>query len=249
MKARVLHDMLQQLGDAAVQAGRPPPRLLAVSKTQAATAVAELAAAGQREFGENYVQEARAKQTQLSALAVGADPRIDASTLQWHLIGHLQSNKAKDAAELFNWVQTVDRPTLVHALASYRAGDRPPLNVLIQVNIDDEASKHGCAPGEVAALADAIASQSRLRLRGLMVIPTPHEDPEMRRPAFRRTRELFEVLQQAHSSVDTLSMGMSDDAHVAIAEGATMVRIGTALFGPRDRDQAPGAGDRGNATA
>ncbi len=250
MAARVLRDILQQLGDAAVQARRSPPRLLAVSKTQAATAVAELAAAGQREFGENYVQEARAKQVELSA---GTDWRIDASTLQWHLIGHLQSNKARDAAELFDWVQTVDRLKLVGALASHRADERPPLNVLIQVNIDDEASKHGCAPGEVAALAEAVASQPRLRLRGLMVIPIPHADPEMRRPAFRRTRELFEVLQRAHPGVDTLSMGMSDDAHVAVAEGATMVRIGTALFGARggalDGSRGPGAGNWGGATA
>lgn len=232
---RVLHDILQQLDDAAVQAGGKPPRLLAVSKTQAATAVAELAAAGQREFGENYVQEARAKQLALAELAGGKAPRVAPQTLQWHLIGHLQSNKARDAAELFDWVQTVDRTRLATALASHRADDRPPLNVLIQVNIDREASKHGCSPDEVAALADAIASRPRLRLRGLMVIPTPHADPELRRPAFRRTRELFEVLQAAHSGVDTLSMGMSDDAHVAIAEGATMVRIGTALFGARNR--------------
>ncbi|MDQ3286850.1 MAG: YggS family pyridoxal phosphate-dependent enzyme [Pseudomonadota bacterium] len=249
MKARALHDILQQLEDAAVQAGRQPPRLLAVSKTQPAMAVAELAAAGQREFGENYVQEARAKQLELSELAIGVDPQVDASTLQWHLIGHLQSNKARDAAELFDWVQTVDRLKLVDSLACHRADERAPLNLLIQVNIDDEASKHGCSPDEVMALADAISSQPRLRLRGLMVIPTPHDDPEMRRPAFRRTRELFEALQRAHPGVDTLSMGMSDDAHVAIAEGATMVRIGTALFGARGANKGSGAEDRGSSAA
>jgi pyridoxal phosphate enzyme (YggS family) len=224
VRASALQDMQLKLENAAEASGRPVPRLLAVSKTQDATAVAELAAAGQRAFGENYVQETAAKQPALAALG-----------LEWHLIGHLQSNKAREAATLFDWVQTVDRAKLVTALAQHRAADRPPLNVLIQVNIDDEASKHGCQPGDVPALADAIAAQPRLRLRGLMVIPTPHPDPEQRRGAFRRTRELFEALRAAHPGVDTLSMGMSDDHAIAIAEGATMVRIGTALFGARPR--------------
>ena len=224
MRASALQDMQLKLENAAEASGRPVPRLLAVSKTQDATAVAELAAAGQRAFGENYVQETAAKQPALAALG-----------LEWHLIGHLQSNKAREAATLFDWVQTVDRAKLVTALAQHRADDRPPLNVLIQVNIDDEASKHGCQPGDVPALADAIAAQPRLRLRGLMVIPTPHPDPEQRRGAFRRTRALFEALRAAHPGVDTLSMGMSDDHAIAIAEGATMVRIGTALFGARPR--------------
>jgi len=234
--APVLHDILQQLGDAAANAGRPRPRLLAVSKKQPATAVADLAAAGQVEFGENYVQEALNKQTQLARLSATTHPHLRPSALKWHLIGHLQSNKAKEAAALFDWVQTVDRVKLVAALAAHRRDDQPPLNVLIQVNIDHEASKHGCAPEEVAALAQAIALQPRLRLRGLMVIPTPHTDPEQRRPAFRRSRELFERLRRDHPQVDTLSMGMSDDAAIAIAEGATMVRIGTALFGARPPD-------------
>ena len=237
MPAPALHDILQQLGDAAANPGRPRPRLLAVSKKQPATAVAELAAAGQTEFGENYVQEAIGKQTQLAQLAATTHPGIDPSTLRWHLIGHLQSNKARDAAALFDWVQTVDRAKLVTLLAAHRRDDQPPLNVLIQVDIDDEATKHGCAPDEVAALARAIELQPRLRLRGLMVIPTPHADPAQRRPAFRRSRELFERLQRDHPHVDTLSMGMSDDAAIAIAEGATMVRIGTALFGARPADR------------
>lgn len=224
MRARALKDILQSLQNAADAGGRPVPRLLAVSKTQDATAVAELAGAGQRAFGENYVQEAAAKQAAL----VGHG-------LEWHLIGHLQSNKAREAAELFDWVQTVDRPKLVEALARHRAADRAALNVLIQVNIDDEASKHGCQPNDVPALAAAIAARPTLRLRGLMVIPTPHPDPEQRRDAFRRTHALFEALQAGHPGVDTLSMGMSDDFAVAIAEGATMVRIGTALFGARAR--------------
>ncbi|MFC5593607.1 YggS family pyridoxal phosphate-dependent enzyme [Lysobacter niastensis] len=222
MLTHALQDVLLRLENAARAAQRPVPRLLAVSKTQPATAVAELAACGQRAFGENYVQEAAAKQAQLNALA-----------LEWHLIGHLQSNKAREAAVLFDWVQTVDRAKLVQALALHRPADRAPLNVLIQVNIDDESSKHGCRPDEVAALAAAVAGEPRLRLRGLMVIPQPHPDIEQRRGAFRRTRELFEALQHDHPDADTLSMGMSDDCPIAIAEGATMVRVGTALFGSR----------------
>jgi len=217
-----LHETLHRLDNAAAACGRPRPRLLAVSKKQAATAVAELAAAGQHSFGENYVQEAAAKQAELNSLG-----------LEWHLIGHLQSNKAKDAAALFDWVQTVDRERLAVALGKHRSADRPPLNVLIQVNVDDEASKHGCQPDEVAGLAAAIVAQSRLQLRGLMVIPTPHPVVEQRRAAFQRTRALFEALRAAHPQVDTLSMGMSDDLEVAIEEGATMVRVGTALFGAR----------------
>lgn len=222
MLAERLRATLQSLENTVIAAHRPVPRLLAVSKTRTATEVATLARAGQRAFGENYVQEAQAKAGELADM-----------DLEWHLIGHLQSNKAQAAAETFDWVQTIDRLKLVAALANHRPPQRPPLNVLIQVNIDDEAGKHGCEPGEVDALAQAIAAQPRLRLRGLMVIPTPHADPEQRRPAFRRTRELFERLQRSHPHIDTLSMGMSDDAAVAIAEGATMVRIGTALFGAR----------------
>ncbi|QGW66998.1 YggS family pyridoxal phosphate-dependent enzyme [Lysobacter soli] len=217
-----MKDITLQLQNAAASAGRPGPRLLAVSKTQDATAVAELADAGQRAFGENYVQEAAGKAAELAGRG-----------LEWHLIGHLQSNKAPVAAALFDWIQTVDRPKLVEALARHRPADRPPLNVLIQVNIDDEASKHGCQPDDVPALARAIAAEPRLCLRGLMAIPTPHPDPERRRDAFRRTHALFDALRAGYPTVDTLSMGMSDDYAIAIAEGATMVRIGTALFGAR----------------
>lgn len=229
MLAHGLHDLLQRLDNVARQAGRPSPRLLAVSKFQSATAVAELAAAWRRErpgevpaFGENYVQEAQAKQAALS------DPG-----LEWHLVGHLQSNKAREAAALFDWVQSVDRAKLVAALAAHRDPARAPLNVLVQVNIDEEAGKHGCRPGDVPALAAAIAAQPRLALRGLMAIPAPVPDPERRRDAFRRMRALFERLRAAHPRVDTLSMGMSDDVEMAVAEGATMVRVGTALFGAR----------------
>ena len=222
MLAQRLSATLESLENAATAGQRPLPRLLAVSKTQPVAAIAALAAAGQKAFGENYVQEAQHK---VLALAGGG--------LEWHLIGHLQSNKAELASGLFDWVQTVDRAKLVEALARYRPESRPPLNVLVQVNIDDEASKHGCRPEEVPALAAAIARQPRLRLRGLMAIPTPHADLEVRRPAYRDMATLFQQLSEWHPGIDTLSMGMSDDYPLAIAEGATMVRIGTALFGAR----------------
>ncbi|CAA9321839.1 MAG: UPF0001 protein YggS [uncultured Lysobacter sp.] len=225
MTKPALDEVLRRLDTAARQARQPLPRLLAVSKTQSGEAVAELARAGQQAFGENYVQEAVAKRARLQALGLA---------LEWHLIGHLQTNKAREAADAFDWVQTVDRLRVVEALTRHRDPARGALQVLIQVNVDDEASKHGCRPEEVDALADAIAVHPVLQLRGLMVIPTPHPDPEARRPAFRRTRELFEALRAGHTGIDTLSMGMSDDADIAIAEGATMVRIGTALFGRRE---------------
>ncbi|HVJ39482.1 MAG TPA: YggS family pyridoxal phosphate-dependent enzyme, partial [Stenotrophomonas sp.] len=196
--------------------------LLAVSKTQPAEAVAALAAEGQQAFGENYVQEAAAKIAQLQSAG-----------LEWHLIGHLQSNKAEQAARLFDWVQTVDRPKLVTALARHRPAERGPLDVLIQVNIDDEQSKHGCAPADIAALAAQIGAEPPLRLRGLMAIPAPFPERERRQAAFLRMRGLFDDLAQRWPSVDTLSMGMSGDFADAIAAGATMVRIGTALFGAR----------------
>lgn len=222
--ATPLPQILSNLHNAAAAAGRPPPRLLAVSKTQPAEAVAALAAQGQTAFGENYVQEALAKMQELQPLGV-----------EWHLIGHLQSNKAEPVATHFDWVQSVDRPKLVAALARYRPAERGPLNVLIQVNIDDESSKHGCAPDDVDALAATIAAEPNLRLRGLMAIPAPWPDAERRRDAFVRMRTLFEALAAGHPQVDTLSMGMSSDYAEAIAEGATLVRIGTALFGARPR--------------
>jgi len=222
--ATPLPQILSNLHNAAAAAGRPPPRLLAVSKTQPAEAVAALAAQGQTAFGENYVQEALAKMQELQPLG-----------LEWHLIGHLQSNKAEPVATHFDWVQSVDRPKLVAALARYRPAERGPLNVLIQVNIDDESSKHGCAPDDVDALAATIAAEPNLRLRGLMAIPAPWPDAERRRDAFVRMRTLFEALAAGHAQVDTLSMGMSSDYAEAIAEGATLVRIGTALFGARPR--------------
>jgi pyridoxal phosphate enzyme (YggS family) len=222
MLADTLSETLQRLENAADAAHRPAPALLAVSKLQAAAAVAELARAGQRAFGENYVQEAQDKIAELAGM-----------DLEWHLIGHLQSNKADIAARLFDWVQTVDRHKLIGALSRNRPADRPPLNVLIQVNIDDEASKHGCRPEEIDALAEAIAVAPALRLRGLMAIPAPHPDPAARIAAFSRMKTLHDRLASQYPGADTLSMGMSDDFAQAIAYGATMVRIGTALFGAR----------------
>ena len=224
MLANDLHEVLQALDNAARQLDRPAPRLLAVSKTQPPEAIRALAGLGQRAFGENYVQEALRKQAALAGLE-----------LEWHLIGHLQSNKAADAARAFDWVQSVDRAKLVDALARHRPADLPPLNVLVQVNIDDETSKHGCRPDEVDALAAAIALQPRLTLRGLMAIPSPGPDLRRRRQAFAAMKRLFDALAGRFPTVDTLSMGMSEDYLAAFEEGATMVRIGTALFGARKR--------------
>ena len=222
MLTHAMHEVLQRLDNASRDHGRPRPRLLAVSKTRPAAAMAALATAGQSAFGENYVQEAQSKHSELAGMA-----------LEWHLIGHLQSNKVRDAAALFDWVQTVDRAKLVGALARHRPDTLPPLNILLQVNIDDESSKHGCQPEEVAALASAVSAEPRLALRGLMAIPAPHPETARRRDAFRRMKILFDSLAARYPQVDTLSMGMSDDIELAIAEGATMVRVGTALFGAR----------------
>lgn len=233
-----LDAVLEGMTAAATAAGRPAARLLAVSKTRPAEAIAEVAASlharntGPVAFGENYVQEALAKQSALAGLGI-----------EWHLIGHLQSNKAREAAAAFDWVQTVDRPKLIEALAHHRAiadaRARAPLNVLIQVNIDDEASKHGCRPDEIDAIASAIADRPALRLRGLMAIPAPDPDMQRRRNAFRRMRALFDALASRYAGIDTLSMGMSEDYALAIAEGATMVRVGSALFGARPPKSAP----------
>jgi len=208
----------------ALAAARPAPGagLVAVSKTQPAAAVRALAALGQRAFGENYVQEALAKQRELTGL-----------TLEWHLIGPLQSNKCREAARHFDWVQSVDRAKLLPLLDRERPADRPPLNVLLQINIDAEANKSGCTPEAVMALADQASALPRLRLRGLMAIPEPHPEEARRRSAFARMRVLFGALRSRHSGCDTLSMGMSEDWPLALAEGATLIRVGSALFGAR----------------
>ncbi len=206
----------------AAAAGMAPATLIAVSKVQPASAVGQLHALGQVAFGENYVQEALAKMAELSDCAI-----------EWHLIGPLQSNKCREVAEHFDWLQTLDRAKLIPMLARYRPPGRDPLNVLIQVNIDDEDSKSGVAPDQVAALAAAVSAEPRLRLRGIMSIPTPWPTLDQRRASFQRLRGLFEQLKIAHPQIDTLSMGMSEDFELALHEGATMVRVGSALFGAR----------------
>jgi hypothetical protein len=214
-------ELCQRIATAARRAGRPV-RLLAVSKGQPAAAIRELAGRGQRAFGENYVQEALAKQRALAELP-----------LEWHMIGPLQSNKCREVARHFSWLQSLDREKLIEPLARARPDHLPPLDVLIEVNIDAEPGKAGCPPAAVAALAARVAATPRLRLRGLMAIPAASHGPEARRDAFRRMYALYTALRAAFPEVDTLSMGMSEDFEIAIEEGATMVRIGTALFGPR----------------
>jgi len=198
--------------------------LLCVSKTFAADDVRAAFEAGERCFGENYVQEGIDK---IDALA---DLRAQ---IEWHLIGPLQSNKTRVVAERFDWVHSVDRLKIAQRLAEQRPADLAPLNVCLQVNISGEASKSGLAPGEVAAVAQAVARLPRLRLRGLMAIPEPAGDVEAQRVPHRALRELLEALNVSGLALDALSMGMSADLEAAVLEGATMVRVGTAIFGTR----------------
>jgi len=208
----------------AVQRAVTSIHLLAVSKTKPAAALREAHAAGVRDFGENYLQEARAKQIELADLP-----------LCWHFIGPIQSNKTRDIAEHFAWVHSVDRLKIAQRLSEQRPADLPPLNICIQVNVSGEASKSGCTPADLPALAAAISALPRLKLRGLMAIPEPTEDRAEQDAAFAQVRSLQERLNMG---LDTLSMGMSHDLESAIAQGATWVRIGTALFGARDYGQA-----------
>ncbi|MNF49174.1 hypothetical protein D3C84_304390 [compost metagenome] len=197
--------------------------LLAVSKTKPAAAVREAFAAGIRDFGENYLQEALGKQAELTDLP-----------LSWHFIGPIQSNKTRAIAENFDWVHSVDRLKIAQRLSEQRPEDLPPLNICIQVNVSGEASKSGCNLAELPALAAAIVTLPRLKLRGLMAIPEPTEDRAAQDAAFATVRTLQDSL---NLPLDTLSMGMSHDLEAAIAQGATWVRIGTALFGARDYGQ------------
>ena len=194
--------------------------LLAVSKTKPAAAIRLAHAAGLRDFGENYLQEALEKQAELSDLP-----------LIWHFIGPIQSNKTRAIAEHFAWVHSVDRLKIAERLSAQRPPHLPPLNICLQVNVSGEPSKSGCSPQDLPALAQAVSQLPHLKLRGLMTIPQPTEDRAAQRAAFARLRELQERL---NLGLDTLSMGMSHDLEAAIAEGATWVRIGTALFGVRD---------------
>ncbi len=208
-----------------MEAGRRPEdvHLLAVSKKQPLEKIVEAAAAGHRDFGENIVQEGIEKVTKLAE-----------KKLCWHFIGHLQSNKTRPVAEHFDWVHSVDTLKIAKRLSEQRPASLGTLNVCIQVNIDEEASKSGVPAGEVAELARAVAVLPRLRLRGLMCLPAIRKTFDEQRLPFARTRELAEALAREGIALDTLSMGMSDDFRAAIMEGATIVRIGTAVFGPRD---------------
>lgn len=211
-----------RIREAAQAAARNPDQvhLLAVSKTQPAEAIRQACQAGLHDFGENYLQEALEKQADLADLP-----------LTWHFIGPIQSNKTKSIAEHFDWVHSVDRLKIAQRLSDQRPESLPPMNICLQVNVSGEASKSGCEPQDVPQLVQAIAALPRLRLRGLMAIPEPTDDPTEQRAAFARLRHLQAELQM---DLDTLSMGMSQDLEAAIAEGATWVRIGTALFGARD---------------
>ena len=218
-----LTQVLQRIRKAEIRAGRPEGAvtLLAVSKTQPAAAIRALAQAGQRHFGENYLQEALAKQEELA----------DLSDLVWHFIGPIQSNKTRFIASRFDWVHSVDRLKIAERLSEQRPAEWPPLNICLQVNISHETSKSGVDPAELPELAQAVAKLPRLRLRGLMAIPAPAHDLEGQRRPFRELRQTLETLEAP--GLDTLSMGMSEDLEAAILEGATCVRVGTALFGPR----------------
>ncbi|MBA6045813.1 YggS family pyridoxal phosphate-dependent enzyme [Pseudomonas lactis] len=207
----------------AVQRDASSIHLLAVSKTKPAQAVRDAYAAGLHDFGENYLQEALGKQADLTDLP-----------LSWHFIGPIQSNKTRAIAENFAWVHSVDRLKIAQRLSEQRPTDLPPLNICIQVNVSGEASKSGCTPADLPALATAISALPRLKLRGLMAIPEPTEDRAEQDAAFATVRDLQASL---NLPLDTLSMGMSHDLESAIAQGATWVRIGTALFGARDYGQ------------
>ncbi len=214
------------IGVAATQSGRrlDEIELLAVSKTFPENALREAYHAGQHSFAENYVQEALDKMAALQDLA-----------MTWHFIGPIQSNKTRAIAENFAWVHSVDRLKIAERLSEQRPANMPPLQICLQVNIGNEASKSGAAPSEVEALAEEVIKQPHLKLRGLMAIPAPNDEVTIQRNGFAQLRQLRDQLKQQGLQLDTLSMGMSHDFAAAIAEGATMVRIGTAIFGDRKK--------------
>ena len=220
-----LQAVLARISEAARICGRSPDeiRLLAVSKTRPASSVQEAARAGQKAFGENYVQE-------------GVDKVREAGMpdLEWHFIGPLQSNKTRPVAEAFQWVHSVDRIKIAERLSLQRPDSLPPLQICLQVNISNEDTKSGIPAEEIANLARQISRLPRLKLRGLMTIPAPSAGCVQQRLPFRRLRELFEQLNREGFALDTLSMGMSNDIEAAIAEGATLLRVGTAIFGERN---------------
>lgn len=223
------NSILEKIRQAEQLCGRSPNsvQLLAVSKTWPAEELRQVAEQGQQRFGENYLQEALEKIDALSDL-----------NLEWHFIGPIQSNKTRDIAENFDWVQSIDRLKIANRLDTQRPADLPALNVCIQVNIDQEETKSGVTADELMSLATDIAKLKRLRLRGLMVIPSKQSDEKAQRDSFQRAHELYSQLAGQFDGIDTLSMGMTGDMQAAIAEGSTMVRIGTALFGQRHTRQA-----------
>lgn len=218
-----LAEVLRLISGGAKQAGRKAPSLLGVSKGQPVSAIRRAFAAGQAEFAESYAQEALGKITELREL-----------NIVWHFIGPIQSNKTAAIAENFSWVHSVDRVKIAERLAAARPVVLAPLNVCLQVNVSGEASKSGVAPNELGTLAAVVSRLPRLKLRGLMTIPALTDDVSEQRHAFRRVRELCDSLRRDGYDLDTLSMGMSQDLEAAIAEGATIVRVGTAIFGPRN---------------
>lgn len=219
-----LAQIQQQIESLSAQFQRENVRLLAVSKTKPVSAIEEAIQAGQKAFGENYVQEGVEKIAYFNQQA----------DLEWHFIGPLQSNKTKLVAAHFDWIQTVDRLKIAQRLSEQRPAGKAPLNVLIQINISDEASKSGIAPEDMLPLAREIALLPNLKLRGLMAIPKPEHEPAQQKIALSKMQQLFNRLQTEFEGIDTLSMGMSDDMAAAIECGSTMVRIGTAVFGARD---------------
>ena len=214
-----------RISNAAAAVGRSPEsvRLLAVSKTWPLACVLDAAEAGQRAFGENYVQE-----------GIDKIAAVSGRNLEWHFIGPLQSNKTKPVAEHFDWVHSIDRLKIAERLSAQRPAYLAPLQVCVQINVSGEASKSGCAPDEALALCRAVAALPGLQLRGLMAIPEPTDDLQAQRIPFRKLRELREQICAAGLPLDILSMGMSHDLEAAVAEGATIVRIGTAIFGERN---------------
>ncbi len=216
-----------RIHQAATAAGRNPQtvQLIAVSKTQAAQALADAYAWGQRAFGENYLQEALDKQVQLANL----------TGIEWHFIGPIQSNKTRPIAAHFGWVHSVDRLKIAQRLSEQRPPELPPLNICVQVNIDDETTKSGVSLAELPVLVTAISQLPRLRLRGLMAIPAATNNPAQQRTAFAKLRSALESLNAQGFGLDCLSMGMSGDMEAAIAEGATFVRVGTDIFGSRTK--------------
>lgn len=221
-----LHHLQAHIAETAIRYGRAPEkiRLLAVSKTHPVERLREAIDCGQRAFGENYVQEMAEKAGALADLAV-----------EWHFIGPIQSNKTRLIAELSGWVHSVDREKIARRLSEQRPAGAPPIQICLQVNVSGEESKSGADPADLPALAQAVAGLPGLELRGLMAIPAATDDAALQRQAFAQVRELMEDLQRRGHRLDTLSMGMSNDLEAAIAEGATIVRVGTALFGARQK--------------